>query len=612
MNRTYSTETAPDIDLLFHLKKIFGFSSFRPNQQELIGAVLDGKDVFAVMPTGGGKSLCYQLPAGLNRGTCIVVSPLISLMKDQVDGARTTGLRAAFCNSTQTPAEMAGVLGRLRSNDLDLLYIAPERLSMEQFVSHLSRAKLCLFAVDEAHCISEWGHDFRPDYLTLSTIKKKFPGVPVAAFTATATRQVQRDIIGRLGLKDPYTVRASFNRPNLFYQVLPKENPDQQILEFLRRRPQDPGIVYRTTRDSVETTAAFLRDRGIKALAYHAGLENAERQQNQDMFNRDEVQVIVATIAFGMGIDKSNVRFVVHGDLPKNVEGYYQETGRAGRDGEPAHCLLLFGRGDIPRMRYFIDRIESTRERSIAAQKLNHMADYATFTVCRRRQLLGYFSEEYGKNNCGACDVCTDSWEAVDVTTEAQMLMSAIARTRQRFGSGHIVDIVWGANTKKIREYGHDRLKTFGVGRHRDKKFWRSMIDSLIERECLMPSDDLHPKLHLSSRGVAVLQGDRSLSVMKPKEKPLNKAGGSAQQYDPVLFERLRTLRRELSRKENVPPYIIFSDKTLHEMCRLFPQTEEELLGVSGVGQTRYERYGRAFLREIKAFVQENEELPDK
>lgn len=613
MSRAYSPETASDTNLLFHLKKIFGFASFRPNQEKIIRSILDGRDVFAVMPTGGGKSLCYQLPAGLHRGICVVVSPLISLMKDQVDGARTTGLRAAYCNSSQTPAEMERVLRRLQHGGLDLLYVAPERFSMEQFLSRLSTTNICLFAIDEAHCISEWGHDFRPDYLTLSAIKNKFPGVPVAAFTATATHYVQRDITSRLNLHNPYTVRASFNRPNLFYQVVRKDDPEQQILQFLKEQKGDAGIVYRTTRESVETTAGFLQRHGIQALPYHAGLDNATRQKNQDMFNRDEVQVIVATIAFGMGIDKSNVRFVVHGDLPKNIEGYYQETGRSGRDGEPAHCQLLFGRGDIPKLRYFIEQIDNDRERSIAAQKLNQMADYATFRVCRRRQLLSYFSEDYFDKNCGACDVCTDSWEAVDVTTEAQMAMSAIARTKQRFGAGQIVDIVRGANTKKIREHGHDHLKTFGVGRHHDKKFWQNLIDALIERECLIPSDDLYPHLRLSPKGVAVLRGEKSFSFMKPKEKPAAKAASAAAgEYNPQLFERLRRVRRELARKENVPPYIIFSDKTLHEMCRLFPQTARELLKISGVGEKRYDKYGRAFLGEIRAFVQENSALFQK
>ena len=606
MNTSRTAETAPDLDLRIPLKKLFGFTSFRPNQEEIIRSIIDGRDVFAVMPTGGGKSLCYQLPAGLDVGTCVVVSPLISLMKDQVDGARTTGLRAAYCNSSQTAAEMAEVWRRLHRGALDLLYVAPERFAMEPFRARLQAAKPCLFAIDEAHCISEWGHDFRPDYLTLAGLKQTFPGVPVAAFTATATHRVQDDIISRLGLHKPYTVRASFDRPNLFYQVVPKEHADRQIVEFLQQRPGDAGIVYRTTRDSVETTARFLREHGIRALPYHAGLDAAVRQKNQDRFNCDEVQVVVATIAFGMGIDKSNVRFVVHGDLPKNIEGYYQETGRCGRDGEPAHCLLLFGRGDIPRLRYFIDRIDNRRERSIATEKLNRMADYAALTVCRRRNLLGYFGEDYPGETCGACDVCSDSWESVDVTTEARMVMSAVVRTRHRFGAGYIVDVVWGADTKKIRQNGHDRLKTFGVGRHRTKKFWRSLIDALIARECLLPTDDRYPLLLLAAKGARVLRGEQSLSIMQPREKPAAKAAAAAVRYDGQLFERLRRVRRDLARRENVPPFIIFSDKILHDMCRLFPQTDRELLGISGVGQTRYEKYGSAFLSEIAAFVREN------
>ena len=389
------------------LRTVFGFPSFRPNQEAIVNNILAGHDVFAVMPTGGGKSLCYQLPALLRPGTAVVISPLISLMKDQVDAARENGIAAAFLNSSQDAREMSEVFRGLRGGGVKLLYIAPERFALPQFIETLKTVPLSLFAIDEAHCISEWGHDFRPDYLSLSRIPVLFPEVPVAAFTATATERVQNDIIQKIGLRTPHVVRASFNRPNLFYQVEPKARVEQQVWEFLKERPGESGIVYRTTRDSVAATAAFLASRGVKALPYHAGLSQEEREKNQEAFNKDEVSVIVATIAFGMGIDKSNVRFVVHADLPRHVEAFYPEPGWAGWDGEPAHCLLYFGRGDIPKIRYFIDQISDEGERRIALEKLNQTVRFASHNVCRRKQLLSFFGEAYPENNCGACDICS-------------------------------------------------------------------------------------------------------------------------------------------------------------------------------------------------------------
>ena len=392
--------------MLATLKEVFGFQEFRPNQEAIVSRILAKRDVFAVMPTGGGKSLCYQLPATMLPGTTIVISPLISLMKDQVDGARENGISAAYLNSSLTPDEKTRVYRAFREDRLDLLYIAPERFAIPGFLDTLKGIPISLFAVDEAHCISEWGHDFRPDYLSLSGMTRTFTDVPVAAFTATATMKVQEDIINRLELRSPYKVRASFNRPNLIYQIHRKEKVEHQIIRYLEERPRDPGIIYRTTRESVVNLAETLVDQGFPALPYHAGMEADERERNQEAFNRDEATIIVATIAFGMGIDKSNVRFVIHADLPKNIESYYQETGRAGRDGEPADCLLFFGRGDIPKIRYFIDKVEDDTERAVALEKLNQMVGYASHHVCRRRQLLGYFQESYPEDNCGTCDVC--------------------------------------------------------------------------------------------------------------------------------------------------------------------------------------------------------------
>lgn len=399
-------QNSSESSILKTLKTVFGFQAFRPNQEFIIRNILEGRDVFAVMPTGGGKSLCYQLPATLMHGTAIVISPLISLMKDQVDAAVENGIDAAFMNSSMSADEVSDVYRMLQYNKIKLLYIAPERFAMPHFLERLKITAITLFAIDEAHCISEWGHDFRPDYLGLSLIPRMFPDVPVAAFTATATKRVQEDIIHKIGLRRPHIVRASFNRPNLFYEVKAKSRVESQILEFLGDHPGESGIIYRTTRDSVMETADFLKLKGIAALPYHAGLPAEERNRNQEAFNRDEAQVIVATIAFGMGIDKSNVRFVIHADLPKNIEGYYQETGRAGRDGEPANCLLFFGRSDIPKIRYFINAITDDRERFIAIEKLNQTVGFASYNVCRRRQLLGFFGEDYPLDNCGACDIC--------------------------------------------------------------------------------------------------------------------------------------------------------------------------------------------------------------
>ena len=478
-------------------------------------------------PPGGGKSLCYQLPAKILRGTAVVISPLISLMKDQVDAARENNLRAACLNSSLGQGEAARTYRALRAGELDLLYISPERFAMDSFLESLRDAPIAFFAVDEAHCLSEWGHDFRPDYLSLggeSGIRRNFPGVPIAAFTATATSEVGRDIVAKLGLPNPFQVRASFNRPNLYYEVRPKREVDAQILEFLREHPEEPGIVYRTTRDSVERTAAYLAKKGVKALPYHAGLPQGERQSNQEAFNRDEVQVMVATIAFGMGIDKSNVRFVIHADLPKNLEGYYQETGRAGRDGDPSLCVLYYGGGDVPKLRHFLDQISDERERALAVRKLNRMAEFAGRNQCRRRQLLAYFEETYPEENCASCDICTGKAATLDATREAQMVLSAVARTGERFGASHVVDVLVGADTQKVRDLGHDSIKTYGVGKHKDKPWWRSLIGEMLGRGFLGMDDGPYPVLKLTHACLPLLQGKETLEILELGRKDKAKA----------------------------------------------------------------------------------------
>lgn len=584
------------------LHQIFGFRSFRPNQAEIVSALLANRDVFAVMPTGGGKSLCYQLPAHLLDGLCVVISPLISLMKDQVDSAQANGLRAEFLNSSLSGSDRARVFRQLGQGDLDLLYVSPERFAMPEFLEVLKAATISFFAIDEAHCISEWGHDFRPDYLLLAKIIPEFPDAAVAAFTATATHQVATDILTKLGLRDPHLTRASFDRPNLFYQVVPKDNVELQILQFLREHQGESGIIYRTTRKSVEATATFLQEQGVHALAYHAGLTPKQRKENQDRFNRDEVEVVVATIAFGMGIDKSNVRFVLHGDLPKNMEGYYQETGRAGRDGEPAHCRLFFSRGDIVRIRYFIGQIENLEERKVAEQQLFKMVRYCESNVCRRKSLLGYFGETYPKENCRTCDICMGDVERVDATVSAQKIMSAVYRSGQRFGAVHIADIVVGADTAKIRQLGHDKLKTYGAGRDADKKYWRRVIDDLLAQDCLRQNPDNYSALELMPKGQQILLGKKTFEVIRQKTVVKGAAAGSNGDCCMKLFMQLRTERQRLAKLEGVPPFVIFSDRTLREMALYFPDTPEQMAGISGVGSAKLEKYGDNFMTIIEMY----------
>jgi len=596
--------------LLSALDEVFGFRQFRANQREIISAVLAGRDVFAVMPTGGGKSLCYQLPAHVMEGTCLVVSPLISLMKDQVDAAVANGLRAAFLNSSLAGADRARVTSRLTAGELDLLYLAPERLVMERFMPLLKVARLSLIAIDEAHCISEWGHDFRKDYLSLDRLVPEFPHVPVAAFTATATHRVEQDIIDKLRLRNPFTVRASFDRPNLFYQVIPKDDVDGQVLKFIRARPAEAGIIYRMTRNNVESTAAFLQDHKVKALPYHAGLDQEVRKQHQEMFNRDEVNVVVATIAFGMGIDKSNIRYVVHGDLPKNIEGYYQETGRSGRDGEPAECVLFFSYSDVQKLRYFVRQVEDPQQRGIQEQKLNQMADFGSSFQCRRRLILRYFGEKYPSGNCGACDICAPNARRIDATREAQIVMSAIARTQERSDARHVIDIVTGLASDKVRALGHDQLKTFGISKDRDAQDWAQTIADLLERECLLKAggggDDA--PLTLTDKGKDVLFGRRGFTFIRTPPQVRQTAGGKAEMLrvevqDDDLFEVLRSLRKQLAKDRGVPPYVVFSDRTLRELARVKPITLAQMREVTGVGTVKLHEYGLDFISQIGQYL---------
>ncbi len=595
------------------LKEVFGYKNFKANQEEIIKAIIGGRDVFAAMPTGGGKSLCYQLPAVILEGLTIVVSPLVALMKDQVDEAVENGIPAAYINSSLSAEEAQREYSRLFRGETKLLYLSPERLSLEGYFEKLKDLSPVLFAVDEAHCMSEWGHDFRPDYLVLSKIRKHFPETPIAAFTATATVTVQADIIKLLRLKKPLIVRASFNRPELFYRVEQKDDVLAQIAAFIGDHEGQAGIVYRTSRKDVEKTADYLKSRGIKAKPYHAGLPQEKRKQNQEQFNRDKIDVICATIAFGMGINKQNVRFVVHGDLPRSIEGYYQETGRAGRDGMDSECLLLYSSGDLMKIRYHIDKMENEAEKKKAAANLNLMSAFASVNVCRRKQLLEYFDEP-AENNCGSCDICSGNIEKADATVDARKFLSAAVRTGERFGIVHIIDVVYGADTEKIRKFRHNEIKTWGTGSGKPKKWWRAIADDLIRQEAVIQDAESYNALKLTPAGRDILFGRKPFYIIKKKDqlpsgrgeqgflRPADSSATSAK-YDKKMFACLKDLRFEIAAARKIPPYIIFSDKTLKDMCIIKPVDNSSFLRVSGVGERKLAEYGPMFISKIREYL---------
>lgn len=579
------------------LQRYFGYSEFRHNQQAIIEHVLAGKDCIVLMPTGGGKSLCYQVPALVFEGVTVVVSPLIALMKDQVGALKLNGIAAAFLNSSQTPIEQSGILQSLQQGALKLLYVAPERLlGQNNLLSMLKGFRVSLFAIDEAHCISHWGHDFRPEYLVLGQLKKQFPGVPVIALTATADKITRQDIIQKLELSDYKVFENSFNRPNINYFVRQKKNYLVELLEFLKNHSEESGIIYCLSRQSTENLAEELRSRGFAASAYHAGLEKNIKEQTQDAFLKDEIKVMVATIAFGMGINKTNVRFVIHVDLPKNIESYYQETGRAGRDGLPSEAILFYSYADVFKLKSFATIEGDEVQSKIMLKKLDQMAAYCSTRQCRRKFLLNYFDEP-APGYCGSCDVCLDSGEKTDATIEAQKILSAVSRLNGRFGINYVIDFLRGSGSTRIE---HQALKTFGIGRDIPKEGWRRYIMELIQLGFLVQTAGEYPLLQLNDQSMEILKGEKKAMIAKPAGIPISTPSNfNDKRLETDLFKTLKAVRYRLAKEENLAAFQVFSDATLVEMATYLPLTMSDLANISGFGNLKIVKYGSLFLDPV-------------
>ena len=581
--------------------------------------MLGRTDTLLIMPTGGGKSLCYQIPALMFRGLTVVVSPLISLMQDQVSQLRALGAQAVLLNSSLDELEYSENLDAVLAGKAKLLYLAPETLLKPDIMETLAQVNVDCLAIDEAHCISDWGHDFRPEYRQLFRVRSLFPKAVCLAMTATATPRVRKDIRENLKIREQNELIASFNRSNLFYEVIPKAGPLGQTLDFLKRFPNQSGIVYCFSRRQVESVAEGLKEKGFSVRPYHAGLPDEVRKENQERFIRDDVQIMVATIAFGMGINKPNVRFVVHYDLPKNIESYYQETGRAGRDGLAAHCLLLFGYGDIHNIRYLIDQKTGDTEKQAAAMHLNAMIRYAEAEVCRRVPLITYFGEKYDRERCDLCDNCQAPKKAsVDLTEAALKFLSCMHQTGQRFGAGHVIDILRGSSSEKVRKFNHDRLEAYGRGKENSTKQWQALVRQFIQNNIIRPDEEAYGALKFTVKAREVINGEAKIFGYPPVAEPPAKGGSASggkpkqekrqaidsREYDEKLFELLRKKRKELSDRANVPPYVIFSDKSLIEMSIYRPQSIADFSHIYGVGAKKLESFGEIFVTLIRDYCQ--------
>lgn len=584
------------------LRSIFGYDAFRPLQEKCIQSVLDKKDTLLIMPTGGGKSLCYQIPALMLPGLTVVISPLISLMKDQVSQLKELGVEAEVLNSTLTRNEYADNQESIRSGKTKLLFCAPETLFKEDILQMLNECRVDCITIDEAHCISEWGHDFRPEYRKIKDLREHFPDAVFLAVTATATERVREDIITNLALKKPHQLIAGFNRDNLFYEVIPKNNATDQTIAYIRKFKDQSGIIYCFSRKQVDSLTKDLNKAGFKALPYHAGLSDEIRHKNQEKFIRDDVPIMVATIAFGMGINKPNVRFVIHHDLPKNIESYYQETGRAGRDGLPSQCLLLFSTADAFKIKYFIDQKTDETQKKVAQNHLNAIISYAQSRQCRRIPLITYFGENYTIENCGLCDNCVKPQEAtVTLTIPAIKFLQCVSETEERFGALHVINVLRGSEAEKILNYGHNHCKTFSSGREWSIKQWQNLVQQMLTQHLLTKNDE-YGVLSLNQASYELLSGKRSFQGYLPEKDTMPSKDIRLKQneaYDTTLFEKLRAKRKELADKTGVPPYIIFSDKSLIDMCHRKPKTKAEFAHIFGVGEQKLEKFSAAFIRVI-------------